>query len=296
MGLRMTLTANRTRSYRGLVFGGPGSDYRILSEEGLEGFEVRVGDRELPREDGSIPGLHLVSSREFMIVVRVEGVDDEDLETKLAALEVATVPSRSTEHRYVFLEAGRAERFIRARVTRRSRPRDAELVGAHTAEVSIMFRAADPRIYSSALKSINVPVFEASGGGFDLPADLPINMTAPSQALGNATNDGARDAYPLLRFQYVSGTVTGVLLTNLTNGDVLDIDTTLTAGQTLVADMGALIRATGDPVVYIGSASRYGDWQLPRDPFRLSSGSNLLKLEVSGGGSVVGNVSWRDTD
>lgn len=295
----MTLS-DRQRSFNGITLGGS-SVYRMVEEEGLEDFEVRDGDRDIPRDDGQIPGLHLVGGKRVVILVRVTGSTASELETRVRDLLAAFNPSRATPFQYRFKNPGLPERMVRARTLRRSRPRNVDTESGRMVEIQIALKVPDPRVYSVEQFSTLVDIFEASGGGFNLPvAELPLNMTAATQALAVANNGGARDAYPVIRFQFPSGgsgTCTGVQLENLTNGDLLDIDTTIVAGQALTADMDALIRATGGSVVSLDGSSRYGDWQTPRDPFRLSPGDNTLKFEVTGTSTdIVCSVQWRSTD
>lgn len=294
----MTLT-DYQREFNGLTLG-DGTVYNIPEETGLEGFEIRSGSRPIPREDGSIPGLHTVDSKTVVIPVEVVGDPETDISPAVDAALSAFAPSRDVQRQYRFKNPGDPERFVWARSIRFQRSRT--LDGAAGVDgFQVALEIADPRIYSVEQFSTLVDIFEATGGGFNLPvAELPLNMTEASQALAVANNAGARDAYPLIRFQFPSGgsgTCTGVQVENLTNGDLLDVDTTLVAGQTLTADMDALIRATGESVIHIDGSTRYGDWVPSRDPFRLSSGDNSLKFEVTGTSTdVVCNVTWRSTD
>lgn len=284
------------REFRGLTFG-PGSDIKVVEEDGLEVHTVRDGDRPIPRDDGSVPGLHLVESKVIVLDLLVRG---SAVDATTADLLAAFVPSRSEQFQYRFVNLDGVESFIWARPLRVLNIRTNETEHSNHRPVKAALKAADPRIYSVEQFSTLVDIFEASGGGLNAPLNAPLNITASTEVLATANNSGARDAYPLIRFQFPSGgsgTCTGVQLENLTNGDLLDIDTTLVTGQTLTADMDALIRATGDSVVHIDGSSRYGDWVLPRDPFRISPGANSLKFEVTGTSTdIVCSVQWRSTD
>lgn len=284
----MTLL-RKQRQFRGLTFGA-GTDIRVKSEEGLEGFTVRDGDLPLPRDDGSIPGLHTVESKQIQVDLIVRG----DVPANLAAVMAAFAPSRSEQFQYRFVNDS-DELFVRARPKDVRLRRDAQSGVGTVMEVTAVLKAADPRIYSSELFSELVPLFGGSGGGAVFPGEFPFGMGAATQNLATAVNSGFRDAFPTIQFQHVSGTVTGVELSNLTTGSTLTIETVIAAGQVLTADMDALVRATGSPVIHIGGASRYGDWQPPRTPFYLAPGSNTLRFELSGGGSAVCLVSWRST-
>jgi hypothetical protein len=58
--------------------------------------------------------------------------------------------------------------------------------------------------------------------------------------------------------------------------------------------MGRWVRGRGDLlIVYKGAANYYPEWQIPRNPFYLSPGSNSLQLTVSADAEVV--IESRDT-
>jgi hypothetical protein len=290
------------RQYRGLVMG-PGTEYEIIEETGLETLTVRSGTRPAPRAAGSIPGLHVADSKLVALTVEIATGDAATAEVLDAALRAVMVVSESDQFEYKFLLASGVESFVWARVIDRPRKRDmaSEQFGFYTR--SIGFEVADPRIYSVEQHSENVPLLAADFPGFDLPDDLPFNMVAGTQSEAILINAGDQDAYPLCQFQFQSGGSDdweGLVLTNETNGSVLDIDSTLTAGQILTADMDAYVRAVPDNlIVYIGGSSRFGDWQHPRDPFYLSPGSNVITFEVEAAGTPTTDaaclLSWRDT-
>lgn len=284
------------RSFNGLVIG-DGTAYNLMEETGLEGFTVRSGTRNLPRDDGAIPGLHLVETKTVILPIEVVGDPETDITPLVDDAHDAFAPRRTGELQYIFKNPGHPERFVWARPLRFERSRTVTgVLGLDQFQVAL--EVADPRIYSLELFSSQVPVFGSVGGGHDLPiVEMPVNMSAATQLLGIAENTGSRDAYPRIIVQYVSGTVSGILITNLTNGDTLDVNAAIATGQQLIIDMDAFIRATGDHVVSIGGSTRYGDWQVPRNPFRISPGSNTLKIEVDGGNGIVDTtVQWRNTN
>lgn len=285
------------RSYRGLLLG-EGTAYDIIEEDGVESLTVRDGDREFPRASGSIPGKHYAESKVIVLTTEVVGPLN-DTEELFDNFKKAFQLSEDEEYPYVFKNPGQDERFIWARTIRRPRVRTlASELGVTQMQVAL--KAADPRVYSTTRKNVTVPLFQVGGGGFNLPTELPLDMTEPTKASAVAVNEGDAYAYPLVRFQHSAGstaTVNGVTLTNVTNGDVLTIATSIAPGQTLVADMGAAVRGTGDLIVYIDNASHYNAWALPRSPFRLTPGDNTLTLTVDGTATteLVCVVSFRDT-
>ena len=285
------------RSYRGLLLG-EGTAYDIIEEDGVESLTVRDGDREFPRASGSIPGKHYAESKIIVLTTEVVGPLN-DTEELFNDFKKAFQLSEDEEYPYIFKNPGQDERFIRARPIRRPRVRTLESELGVT-QMQVALKASDPRIYSSATKNVLVSKFDVGGGGFDLPVDLPIDMVAPTTTVAVARNDGDSYAYPLVRFFHNSDSVAqvnGVTLQNLTNGDVLTIETTIAPGQQLYADMDAYIRATGGLIIYSDNSSYYSFWKLPRSPFRLSPGDNLLALHIDGTATneLVCVVTFRDT-
>jgi len=287
------------RTYRGYAFGA-GSDINIVEEHGVEGLDVVEGDRPQPRGHGQIPGQHYADSKVVTLTLEVAGTAEDAEPVMSTLLDVfQVVVDQEHFHTYVVQNPGQPTRFLRCRPIQvvRSRVDTDDAVR----ELRVALKAADPRLYSEFTDTVAVGIFEAAGGGFNIPiVQFPINMTAATQQTGVANNDGNTFAYPVVTFSFPTGgagTCTGVRLTNLSNGDVLDITATLTAGQTLIADMDAYIRATGGHVIYITpDSSRYGDWEHPREPFRLMPGDNTLMFEVTGTSLVVEcAVTWFDT-
>lgn len=269
---------------------GYGTDVDVVSVEGLESIEMRTGIRELPREDGSVPGLHLASSKTPIFEVEVIGSDEwEDVKSHLS-------PSRTAEGELHWKWPDQSQKFMRARVLRLTDHQDG--LTQNRRPSSVAFEAADPRYYSVAIESIMLGEFNPSGGGIDWEIDWEVDWGSAAGQDVVATNLGKSFAYPVVKFFGPgTGTCTAVLLTNLTTGVELEIITAITSGQVLTADMDARIRGTGGRVIDLDGASRYGDWQLPRDTFYLQPGDNVLRLEVNGTSTdVTASVSWRHTN
>jgi hypothetical protein len=283
-------------NFNGLTFG-EGTQIMVDHAEGFEGFEVRTSDSDEPRNDGAIRGLDYVSARTIAFTLALGETSDTDYETDWATIREAFMPSRSTDQALTFKRPGQVERYINCRPIQLVRVED-YLRFNQIGHPPLVFRAVDPRIYSSATQSLIATVFASSSGGMDWPVtNWPIDFTGASQTLFSAVNNGTADAYPLIRFYGPTvGTVTGVTLTNLTNGDVLTVSTTITTGQILTADMTAAVTGANTLVVSLDGANRYGSWAVPRAPFRLSPGSNDLKFTVSGTSTdALASIQWSDT-
>lgn len=288
--------ADYTFNYNGLTFG-DGTGYYVDHHEGLEGFETRVSDSDQPRGDGGIRGLDYVAPRTVAFTLALGETSDTTYETRMAAVRAAFLPSRSADMDLVFKRPGQVERLIRARPIQLTRVEE-YLNFDQIGHPPLVFRAVDPRIYSSVEHSGNATVYTASSGGMDWPVvNWPVDYTGGSQNLLAVSNTGTAEAYPLIRiYGPTVGTCTAITLTNLTNGSVFAVSTTITTGQILSGDMTAAVTGANSLVVSLDGASRYGSWTVPRTAFSLSPGSNVLKFQVTGTSTdVIANLTWRDT-
>lgn len=289
-----------TFAYRGVTFG-EGTDILVEAEvDGLRSVSVASGSRPAPQFDGAIPGRHVVRPLNVVFPLRVFGrMGDGTLESRLGSVNAAFQPHPTTEFP-LDVKLFEDEWVIYARPIKRR-----EVVGPRSySSGAVPYRVAlertDPFWYGPTVHSVSLPVYSLTGGGFDLPTDLPLDLGAATEETATAVNGGNADAYPLLRFQVAAsavGQVDGVTVTNETSGDdPLDLDVTVVAGQTLHVDMFAYVRATrGVDPIHIDGASRLSGWQHPRTPFRLVPGSNRLRLEVAGTVEPSALVTFRDT-
>lgn len=283
-------------SYNGLTFG-DGTGYYVDHHEGLEGFDTRGSDSDQPRNDGGIRGLDYVATRTIAFTLALGETSDTAYESRMAAVRAAFLPSRSADLPLTFKRPGMAERLVNCRPVQLTRVQE-YLSFDQIGHPPLVLRAVDPRIYSSSQYNSNATVYAAVGGGMDWPVvNWPVDYTGGSQNLLAAQNNGTAEAYPLVRFYGpIVGTCTGVTLTNLTNGSVLAINTTVSTGQILSADMTAAVTGANINVIDLGGSSRYGSWVVPRAAFSLSPGSNVLKFQVTGTSTdMIANLVWRDT-
>lgn len=291
----MTLTDYQW-SYNNLTFG-DGTVYYVDHAEGFEGYEVRQADSDQPRNDGAIRGLDYVGARTVALTLALGETADTDYEARWSTLRAAFMPSRSVDLPLVFKRPGQPERYINCRPVQLTRVEE-YLTYDQIGHPPLVLRAVDPRIYSTTAQNVNATVFAPVIGGIDYPiVEWPQEFPAAVQNLATVVNNGTADAYPLIRFYGpTSGTCTGVVLTNVTNGDVLTVTTTITSGQILTADMTNAVTGSNNLIVSLDGSNRYGSWVVPRSAFRLSPGSNSLKFTVTGTTTdMIANVLWRDT-
>lgn len=283
------MTDDGQYTYRGLTFG-RGTTLELAAVNGLGGAEMRTGDQPLPRGHGAVPGSHYVEPRTVVLeFVSLGGTPDlEPLSRVLADTFVVQPAPLPLEWKV----EGYSTRFVYARPVQVVPPRDLR------SQPKVALTCADPRIYSADERSLNIPRYAAAGGQLDYPGDYPKDFPAGTNVDAVATNAGAADAYPTIRFYGPTdgNTVTAVTLRNLTTGQILTVTTAILAGQILTVDNTAWVTASGGLVVALDGTSRYGSMAQPRTPFALVPGDNILRFETSGTSTAAAAVlSWRDT-
>ncbi len=277
--------------YEGLTFGmGTGIGIEVI--QGFEDFDVAMADSGIPRGWGDVPGLHTVRARE--VTLQLTAATDADLADILDTFQPAELPSPLTLTEPTF-----GERFLYARPIGRAFVRNP--VHKFKRMVAVRFKIADPRLYSEEHLHA-IPLYDAGGGGgAEYDFDYGIDFLGGATGDTTVTNHGNADAYPnILVFAPSSGTTLTADLTNLTTGQVaaFTFTTDLNPGDVFAADMRRIVVVDpgGDPYIELSGTNRYGDWDLPREPFAIVPGSNDLRFEISGSGvDAAASVTFRDT-
>jgi hypothetical protein len=167
-------------------------------------------------------------------------------------------------------------------------PRTVDAVSGLAATVQFTLRAADPRHYGATQRVQTIPVSAKASS----PTRIPV------------VNAGNSPAYPVITVTGpTSGSaVTRVSLVNDTSLTSFDVVLTLVKGGTIVGDMPARVTGANRSIVTLDGQSKYGAWQLPREPFRIDpdplglGGYNLVSLRtVADGAPVTCTLTYRDT-
>lgn len=291
-------------SYRDLTMGA-GTNIKVVNVDGLDDLDVRAGDMPMPRGVGDVPGLHVAAGREVILDLIITGDRDSQSLADLRKQALAAfTPAVSAVRPFSFKEPGFDEQFVYARTIGRVSPRVPERSPAYGyIPMKVRLKLADPRIYGATLRSSVVPIYEAGGGGLDFDIDYAKEFAGGGGGSGserNLNNAGNSNAYPYLRFYgpETGATLNAVKVVNVTTGQEAQFTGDILSGQVLNADMRRVVTADpGDtPWVEIGGVNRYGTWDLPRDPFRLQPGDNLIRFITTGTSSESYLVAfWRDT-
>lgn len=286
---------------------GDGTPYEIDSIDGLDDFDVRDNDFNMPSLWGAYPGRDLPNQR--TVIIKVDMVTDQTLLYNLESVFTPTEdPNAMGTMEWKFPE--RQSLWARARCRRRKRGARTNMTEISTTGVAIQMVAPDPRRYSSVLHTQILPPFLAGtevlefvGTGGDAYLDFAasggsIEFTGiAGSGFMVIRNEGNVDTYPLITFAGpLSGSALQYSITNITTGDVVRFSQPLSPAESLIVDISVLgTGKTGMAVNYLGF-SRYNTWIPPRRPLRIAPGDNFVKFEAEAGSAVgmVAKLDWRD--
>lgn len=277
---------------------GAGTPYGIRAIRGLFDMDVESGATPIPRGDGDIPGEDWVRSKDIEIEFTVEGPkQSSELQGYIEDVRLAFQRQRDPLPLW-FKKPGDQEQFIRVRPIGRAIQEDVQSEFG-LKPIMVRLHAADPRLYSTNTKLLTMGVHQTDSGGMDFPEDeFGMEFVPTGAGVYVAHNAGDARAYPVLRFNGPTdgNDIDGVTIYNETTGESLEVATSILVDQTLKADMSAYVRATGAQIIGLDGSSRYGDWTVPRKPFYLQPGDNVLRYEVDGTSTEsVLTVTWYDT-
>lgn len=265
---------------------GQGTNFDVMSHDGLYGYQMRTSDDDQPRGDGSLRGVDLQSARQILFQLEVGG-SQEELEQLLGVLYRTLIPQRDIDWELIWRHPAQEPRMVWCRPIQLPRAIDDKTSVLAPQKVALL--CADPRHYSAVARRVYIPV-------------TPAGVATP--LLTTAHNDGDIPAYPVVRIVGPSSgpPVSRVELVNRAGQVTFDVALTLPARSVLIGDMGA--RVTGAPrsTITLDGQSKYGSWQLPRAPFRIDpapfalNGDNDIFLRTTPPGApVVCSLDYRDT-
>ncbi len=290
--------------FNNLVFG-EGTPYVLEEPLDLFAWQGRVADVPIPRGHGSIPMPVYLEADTQVLSFLVWGSSLTEAESRVQALLRAFRPKEGSSVGWMRWRSQERIWRLQARPIRVSAPYGPQEARSNLFRVVVALAQADPRLYSDTERNLRIPVYDpaaaASAGAYDFPTELPLDVDFTDGVGGEqlVLLNGSADAYPVVTVSNADATpITSFTLTNSTTDEDLTVNATITTGQTLTADMGAIVQGRPGPHVAIGSASRYGDWAQPRKPWRLQAGTvNGVRFSVTGPtdeGNVTCRLVWRD--
>lgn len=266
---------------------GSGTKFHVEGTSGLGGWQIRSSDDDLPRGDGALRGIDLQAARELTFSMNV-GRGRYEAELNMSDLYRALVPQREEDWELLMRFPSLPLQMMRVRPADVMRDRNSSQLMFAAQQFAL--RAADPRIYSYIPTRVEIQ---------NTPATTPDDPLHT-----HVVNIGNSAAYPVITIEgpTFGPPVTAIQLVNDTALVNFEARLVLQAGSTLVADMDA--RVTGAPrsPVTLDGQSKYGAWQLPREPFRIDpdptgfGGYNSLYLRTEPAGAPVRCwLTYRDT-
>ena len=218
---------------RGLRIG-PGTPYRLRSvPEGLGTPPTRTADIAPMVDDGVYAAGDWSEQRTISAAVNIMPESESPAEVQELAHALAGAWRPSTMDLPLLMRLASDTTYMALGRPRRCELDLSTLKSGH-AVAGLQFVATDPRLYGATERTITVPLGSGVMGGadFDLAFDLAFGGVS---GLGQAQNDGTAETWPLVT---IAGIVTDPWLENVTTGEVLRLDVTMTAANdVLVIDM-----------------------------------------------------------
>lgn len=276
----------RLGGWSGLLIG-DGTPYTVETHEGLEGWTMRTSDDELPRGDGALRGVDLMTARQILFEIKL-GSDERgalnqqtDVEDQLDDLYRALIPQRDQDWELIWRHPGRPLRMIRVRPT--DMMRELDWVQTVAQKQKFVLIASDPRHYSAFSRTATIRNTPASG------VVTPVNVI----------NEGNGNAYPRIRISGPTTTppITRVELINADYDCAFVVAASVNPNSTLIGDMEARATGAARSVVTVDGQSKYGAWQHPRSTWYLGPGQNNVHLLTTPAGApgVTVTLDYRDT-
>lgn len=266
---------------------GPGTPYTVTGLDGVDDLpEIRSDDLERPQQHGDYTGPDYIGPRTIQLKLGIRGETPDDLRRLTLALRAATQPGERPAQ-LQFLDQGA---LVWAKVRRRSLPYEAEYLW-RIGDAALELYCADPYVYGLEEKAAWTAAYSPSAGR-TYPLTRPRSYGAQgTSGRVTAVNEGAADAYPVLR---LDGPVANPAIEQVTTGGSLVLDATIQANEYLVIDTRS--RA----VLLMGSSPRRA-WVRAGSVWPvLKPGTNEIAYRGSAlpgapDQSSLLTVTWRDT-
>jgi hypothetical protein len=158
-------------------------------------------------------------------------------------------------------------------------------ISANTPQATPMMMECEteyPFLMSQTLNAVTANIFQ--GGGMAIPMGIPMSMGNGGANELIVTSNGTVDGYPTFTF---TGPLTNPTLTNLTTGKVLNVNTVLVGGQSLVVD-------TYNRTVLLNGVTNYRQY-VSGDFWTLTPAANTIHLSAAVY-NAIGNclINYRD--
>lgn len=279
----MTLTAVYSFSFNGLVFGGAGSPYQILSVDGLESLPViRNQDDNRGFNDGMFTGRDFLGGRTISMIIQTYGDGINSAQKNYDLLQQVLLPQSSgTTPLYFKLPTANTDQFINVRVRGLTTTITADYTyGQITSQLELF--APDPNYYNSNTQTTTFVYSADAGRSYDRVYDLDYGG-GTSYKTSTVVNSGWATTYPLID---IKGPITNPEVGNLTQNAQLNFLTTLISTDHLVIDLyNKLVTLNGQPARNLLAS---GEW------FNAQPGTNIFTIDgtYTAAGDTSVTITW----
>ena len=216
------------------AFGGAGSPFQIIEIDGLESLpELRSQDDNRGYNDGMYSGRDFLAGRNIEFTIHTFAGNGNSAQQNFNLLQAAMIPQSSGSTTMQFLLSQYdTEMQIDVRVRNRLTKVDPEYTYGYIRSQYSLF-APDPRYYSNTATTAAMVPVSALGRTYD----REYNLTYGGGSLSNATaivNNGSWITYPVIT---ITGPAVNPTIGNITTGQYMTINTSLSNTDTLVIDL-----------------------------------------------------------
>jgi hypothetical protein len=216
------------------AFGGAGSPFQIIEIDGLESLpELRSQDDNRGYNDGMYSGRDFLAGRNIEFTIHTFAGNGNSAQQNFNLLQAAMIPQSSGSTTMQFLLSQYdTEMQIDVRVRSRLTKVDPEYTYGYIRSQYSLF-APDPRYYSNTATTAAMVPVSALGRTYD----REYNLTYGGGSLSNATsiiNNGSWITYPVIT---ITGPAVNPTIGNITTGQYMTINTSLSNTDTLVIDL-----------------------------------------------------------
>jgi len=219
--------------FNNLTFGGAGSPFQILDVDGLGLPELRVQDDNRGYNDGMFSGRDFLSGRTLTFTLNIFGDSTHNAQQNLAIFNQTMIPQTSgTTPLYFQLAPTDTTKVLYARVRSRRVLIDPDYTYGFI-RVQVTMFAPNPKYYDQTATTASILMSAIPGRTYNRTYNL-VYGSATNASQVTVNNTGTWTTYPLVT---INGTITNPSLNNLTTGQSLTINTTLSSTDSLVLDL-----------------------------------------------------------
>ncbi len=278
-------TANWQFAFNGWLFGGPGAAVQVLKVEGLEDLpDLRSQDSDRGFSDGMFSGNDFLAGRTITFTLSITGNSMAAMQTALAELKANMQFQRNGTGVLQLYIPTRPVQRIGARVRRRAIPIDVAYSQGQV-QATIQLFCPDPRVYDDAASTGLLTPGSNVGRVYNRVYPL-VYATAAGGTIASLAfpNTGNVTVWPTFT---ITGPLTNPQVINVTTGQGVKINASLSAADVLVVDTDLkAISLNGNPARnLLDNASQW---------FGFPPGSTTVSIiaDTTSGGTLV--VSYRN--